>query len=110
MLTALVPGGLIPITATLATAHFNMQVAALKSIEEVASWTCCAAGDVAVLGTEQCQPDGELDGEMSFRVQAGWSNSKSVSGVLCVRKMLMRLKGKVYRMVVRSVLLYGVET
>ena len=48
-------------------------------------------------------------GEMSI-IQAGWSNWKKVSGVLCDRKMPMRLKGQVYRTVVRPALLYSTET
>ena len=52
----------------------------------------------------------QQDGKMSIRIQAGWSNWKKVSGVLCERKMPMRLKGKVYRTVVRPALLDGTET
>ena len=49
-------------------------------------------------------------GRSMGKIQAGWSNWKKVSGVLCGTKMLMRLKGKVYRTVVRPVLLYGAGT
>ena len=56
------------------------------------------------------QQDVELDGEMSIRIQAGWSNWKKVSGRLYNRKMLMRLKGKVCRTVARPALLYGMQT
>ena len=45
----------------------------------------------------------------SPRVQSGWKNWKRVSGVLCKRKMNMKIKGKVYRTVVRPALMYGAE-
>ena len=45
--------------------------------------------------------DGELDAEITNRVQSGWKNWKRVSGVLCDRKMNVKIKGNVYRTVVR---------
>ena len=40
--------------------------------------------------------DGELDAEVTHRVQSGWKNWKRVSGVLCDRRMNVKSKGKVY--------------
>ena len=37
-------------------------------------------------------------------------SSKKVSGVLCVRKLSARVKGKMYESVVRPAMLYGMET
>ena len=54
--------------------------------------------------------DGELDAEVTHRVQSGWKNWKSVSGVLCDRIINAKIKGKVYRTVVRPALMYGAET
>ena len=54
--------------------------------------------------------DGELDAEVTDRVQSGWKNWKRVSGVLCDRRMNVKIKGKVYRTVVRPALMYGAET
>ena len=45
--------------------------------------------------------DGELDAEVTHIVQGGWKNWKRVSGVLCDRRMNVKIKGKVYRTVVR---------
>ena len=45
--------------------------------------------------------DGELDAEVTNRVQSGWNNGKRVSaGVLFDRKMNVKIKGKVYKTVV----------
>ena len=41
--------------------------------------------------------DGELDAEVTHRVQTGWKNWKRVAGVLCDTRMNMKIKGKVYR-------------
>ena len=40
--------------------------------------------------------DGELDAEVTHRVQSGWKNWKRVSRVLCDRKMNVKIKRKVY--------------
>ena len=48
--------------------------------------------------------------EISQRVSAAWGNWKRCSGVLCDRRMPVKLKGKIYKTVVRPALLYGTET
>ena len=42
-------------------------------------------------------------------MQAGWQSRRRVSGVLCDRKLSARLKGKIYKSVVRPAMLYGME-
>ena len=54
--------------------------------------------------------DGELDAEVIHRVQSGWKNWKRVSGVLCDRRMNVKIKEKVYRTVVRPALMYVAKT
>ncbi|KAK3518525.1 hypothetical protein QTP70_001508 [Hemibagrus guttatus] len=56
------------------------------------------------------QSNGECGKEVKKRVQAGWNGWRKVSGVLCDRKISGRIKGKVYRTVVRPAMLYGLET
>ena len=51
-----------------------------------------------------------METEIAKRVGAGWMNWKKCSGVLCDKRMPVKLKGKVYRTVVRPAMLYGAET
>ena len=39
--------------------------------------------------------NGDLDAEMTHRIQSGWQNWKRVSGILCYRRISLRVKGKV---------------
>ena len=54
--------------------------------------------------------DGRCEGEVRRRIQAGWMSWRKVSGVLCNRKLLAMVKGKMYKNVVRQAMLYGMET
>ncbi|KAK3526680.1 hypothetical protein QTP70_031470, partial [Hemibagrus guttatus] len=56
------------------------------------------------------QSNGECGKEVKKRVQAGWNGWRKVWGVLCDQKISARIKGKVYRTVVRPAMLYGLET
>ncbi|XP_051780741.1 uncharacterized protein LOC127527129 [Erpetoichthys calabaricus] len=56
------------------------------------------------------QSNGDVGREVKKRVQAGWSEWRRVSGVICDRRISARVKGKVYRTVVRPAMLYGLET
>ena len=47
-----------------------------------------------------------METEMAKIIGAAWMNWKRCSGVLCDKRMRVRLKGKVYR----TVMLYGAET
>ena len=47
---------------------------------------------------------------MKNRIQAGWNGWRRVTGVLCDRRVTARMKGKVYKTVVRPALMYGLET
>ena len=61
------------------------------------------------LGTS-IEEEGGMETEIAKRVGAGWMNWKKCSGVLCDKRMLVKLKGKVYRTVVRPAMLHGAET
>ncbi|KAI5085121.1 NACHT, LRR and PYD domains-containing protein 12 isoform X3 [Silurus meridionalis] len=56
------------------------------------------------------QSNGECVREVKKRVQAGWSGWRRVTGVICDSRVSARMKGKVYRTVVRPEMLYGLET
>ena len=59
---------------------------------------------------QKIEEEGGMETEIAKRVGAGWMNWKKCSGVLCDKKMPVKLKGKVYRTVVRPAMLYGAET
>ena len=40
---------------------------------------------------------GDLDAEMTHRIQSGWKHWKRVSGSLCDRRISLRVMGKVYK-------------
>ena len=54
--------------------------------------------------------DGRCEEEVKRRIQAGWMGWRKVSGVLCNRKLSAKIKGKMYKSVVRPAMLYGMET
>ncbi len=47
------------------------------------------------------QSNGECGKEVKKRVQAGWNGWRKVSGVMCDRRVSAKMKGKVYKTVVR---------
>ncbi|KAL5155233.1 LINE-1 retrotransposable element ORF2 protein [Glycine soja] len=55
------------------------------------------------------QDDGEIEGDVNHRIQAGWMKWRKASGVLCDAKVPIKLKGKFYRTAVRLAILYGTE-
>jgi Reverse transcriptase (RNA-dependent DNA polymerase) len=55
------------------------------------------------------QSDGEINEDITHRIQAGWLKWRKASGVICDRKMPKKLKGKFYRTAIRPAMLYGSE-
>ena len=53
--------------------------------------------------------DGSLYHEVVARVNSAWGKWRSLTGVLCDKKIPDRLKSKIYRTVIRPVALYGAE-
>ena len=54
--------------------------------------------------------NGDLYEEMTHRIQSGWKHWKRVSGILCDRRISLRVNGKLYKTVVRQTMMYGAET
>ena len=55
------------------------------------------------------QNDGEIEGDVNHRIQAGWMKWKSASSVICDKRVTLKLKGKLYRTSIRPAILYGIE-
>jgi len=43
------------------------------------------------------QNDGEIEADVNHRIQAGWLKWRRASGVLCDKKVPLKLKGKLYQ-------------
>ena len=56
------------------------------------------------------QESGGCERKVKKRVQAGWNGWRRVSGVICDRRLPARVKGKVYSLVVRPAMVYGLQT
>ena len=67
------------------------------------------AGNFRYLGSTMSE-EGDLEAEITHRVQQGWRNWKKVSGVLCDKRIGVKLKGKVYKTVVKPAMLYSAES
>ena len=55
------------------------------------------------------QKDGDIDEDVSHRIKTGWLKWRQASGVLCDMRLPQKLKGKFYRIAIRSAMLYGTE-
>ena len=56
------------------------------------------------------QDRGGCEKEVKERVKSAWQKWREVAGVVCDRRMPRRLKLKIYKTVIRPVLMYGSET
>ena len=52
---------------------------------------------------------GDMGKELNNQIQSGWNNWRKVSGVICDRKVPVKLKGRVHKAVVRPAMTYGLE-
>ena len=55
------------------------------------------------------QSNGEIDRDVTHRIQADWLKWRVATRVLCDKKFPCRLKGKFYRVAIRPALLYGTQ-
>ncbi|XP_037779392.1 uncharacterized protein LOC119575931 [Penaeus monodon] len=59
---------------------------------------------------EMVEEDGSMGREIKHRIQCGWNNWRKVSGVVCDKRVPVKLNGKVHKSVVRPAMTYGLET
>ena len=62
-------------------------------------------GEYKYLGSV-VQASGEIEVEVTSKIEAGWMKWRGSKGVLCDRKVPMKLKGKFYAAVVRPAMKY----
>jgi hypothetical protein len=55
------------------------------------------------------QKNGDINEDVSHRIQAGWLKWHQASGVLCDFRVPLKLKDKLYRTVIRLTILYRAE-
>ena len=51
-----------------------------------------------------------MEREIGNRIQAGWTSWRKCAGVMCDKRMSVKLKRRIYTTVVRPALIYGAET
>ncbi|XP_064116711.1 uncharacterized protein LOC135222554 [Macrobrachium nipponense] len=54
--------------------------------------------------------EGACETEVNSRIKAAWGKWREVAGVVCDKKMPIKLKVKIYSPVIRPMLMYGAET
>ena len=55
-------------------------------------------------------PQNDMDAEIASRIQSGWTEWRSLTGVLCNSKVPLPLKGCVYKVTVRPAQVYSAES
>nr|GFA56774.1 retrovirus-related Pol polyprotein LINE-1 [Tanacetum cinerariifolium] len=58
---------------------------------------------------EVATPSNRIVDDVAHRIRAGWMKWRAASGVLCDKRIPLKLKGKFYRAVIRPAMLYGSE-
>ena len=55
------------------------------------------------------QDDGDMDEEITNRIKSGWSSWRKCRGILCDKRMPLKLKSRIQQQVIRPAMLYGSE-
>ncbi|PZC71803.1 hypothetical protein B5X24_HaOG212429 [Helicoverpa armigera] len=55
------------------------------------------------------QSDGEVNRDVTHRINTGWMKWRQVTSAICDPRLPLKLKGKIYKSVIRPVVLYGSE-
>ncbi|XP_063603267.1 uncharacterized protein LOC134779196 [Penaeus indicus] len=97
-----------------------------QEVQREAPWDMLFADDVVVCGNrrdkieerlelwqgameDRVQEDGGSDKEVTKRIQAGWGAWK-ITGVMCDKNVPEKVKGRLYKTLVRPAMMYGMET
>ena len=56
------------------------------------------------------EESGNCEREVKKKVQAGWNGWRKAFEVICDKRLPARVKGKVYSLVMRPAIVYGLET
>ena len=75
---------------------------------EMQGTTVTKVEDFKYLGST-VQEDGGSGKEVRKRIQAGWNGWRKVTGMMCNKKVPPKVKGKLYKTMVRPAMLYGME-
>ncbi|KAF3650426.1 Mitochondrial arginine transporter BAC1 [Capsicum annuum] len=79
-----------------------------EGVVKLESQGVCKRDSFRYLGC-MIQGNGGVDEDVSHRIGAGWMKWRLASGILCDKKVPLKLKGKFYRAAVRPAMLYGAE-
>ncbi|KAF3674093.1 putative serine/threonine-protein kinase receptor [Capsicum annuum] len=79
-----------------------------ETIVQLESQVVCKRDSFKYLGSK-IQGNGEIDEDVSHRIGAGWMKWRLASGLLCDKKVPLKLKGKFYKAAVWPTMLYGAE-
>ncbi|XP_071704477.1 uncharacterized protein [Rutidosis leptorrhynchoides] len=52
---------------------------------------------------------GRIDEDVTHRIKVGWMKWRAATGVICDKKIPLKLKGKFYKVAIRPAMLYGSE-
>jgi hypothetical protein len=55
------------------------------------------------------QKNGDIDEDVSHRIKVDWLKLRQASSVLCDPKVPLKLKSKLYKILIRPAMLYGAE-
>ncbi|KAF3656754.1 putative U-box domain-containing protein 34-like [Capsicum annuum] len=86
-----------------------------RSIQGEVPWCMLFTDDVVLIDetrrgmNDKLEGNCEIDKDITNRIGAGWMKWRLASGVLCDKKVPLKLKGKFYRVVVRLAMLYSAE-
>ena len=61
------------------------------------------------IGFRSVQADDRLDLEVEKRIQAGWNNRRKLTGMLCNKHVPLRVKSRIYKLMVQPAMMYGLE-